>query len=641
MRPSKLRLTLREGRCHAHGWWVSAGDSATAAPGAGTGATAHVDSSYAEGLREDIRKLHVENSELRTRMASMQSEVIGLIRNQAGHTIEHTESISAVMHAHNETLLNELKALKESGVAMAASRGRSTPGASPRNAPAATPATVKIEAPADVARAAAAAATAAAAGDSASAGKPPRPHAVPASMATPAATPEVQFTTPGAPYSSATGDIGQTMNVTIPFTQPNTPHGKVLLNKTLTQMNLPSEDWVDEVKELNGQLVECLEQLHERELELSEQHTITSTLEESLISIKQQMAALYHDFANKAETWEKREKEYKDSCQTLLYERDDLKLKLKRSSELTDHMKKGDPEALENKLVEATRKMAVLETNESVLSRKYCSLQEIADKEREERQKLEADFVEMESSLKQRILYLEQYKSTASARMTYLQGKLESSVSRVDFEAAHKELEYLREEHLSVLRREVEARVAMVEGRESKNTLRALRLDYAMMQSELEAAKANAANLTSQLEHQRETTERVLASKANAELSSVVSDMAVFRGEAGRLEVELASSRRKADAAMEQCKLLTKETEIAYAKLDELTGREEEAVIREDEARKEALKTMLKYDGGLPREQAEELKKRVEKLTASAEDAQREATNLRSWLKCPPFRHRP
>ena len=324
--------------------------------------------------------------------------------------------------------------------------------------------------------------------------------------------------------------MGQTMNVA--FTQPNTPHGKALLNKTLTQMNLPNEDWVDDVKELNGQLVECLEQLQEREQELSEQHIITSGLEDNLVTIKQQMAALYHDFASRCDAWEKREKEYKEASSDLLNERDDLKLKLKRSQELTDHMKNADPDALENKLVEATRKMAILEINETVLSRKYTSLQELSENERKERDKLESDFVEM-NSLKQRILYLEQFKSTASARISFLQGKLERYQPRADYDAAQKELEALREEHLNVLRREVEARIAMVEGREAKSTLRAMRINHAMLQAELDSAKVQSRDLQSQLDHQKETTQRMLNSKGTL-LSSVVSDMAVFRGEYGR-----------------------------------------------------------------------------------------------------------
>ena len=81
------------------------------------------DSAAVGELQEDIRKLLLENSELRSRMANMQSEVVGLIRNQAGHTIEHTESISAVMHANNETVLSELKALRESGLTLAGASG--------------------------------------------------------------------------------------------------------------------------------------------------------------------------------------------------------------------------------------------------------------------------------------------------------------------------------------------------------------------------------------------------------------------------------------------------------------------------------------------------------------------------------------
>jgi regulator of replication initiation timing len=95
---AKVDALERGGAVPVHG-------SMTAAGGDGSAPAAAADPAMADSLREDIRKLHVENSELRTRMASMQSEVIGLIRNQAGHTIEHTESISAVMHAHNETLL--------------------------------------------------------------------------------------------------------------------------------------------------------------------------------------------------------------------------------------------------------------------------------------------------------------------------------------------------------------------------------------------------------------------------------------------------------------------------------------------------------------------------------------------------------
>lgn len=64
---------------------------------------------------------------------------------------------------------------------------------------------------------------------------------------------------------------------------PTTPHGKILLTKNLGQMNLPPEEWALEVKELNSQLVECLEQLYEREAELGEQRSTLGSLEENLV----------------------------------------------------------------------------------------------------------------------------------------------------------------------------------------------------------------------------------------------------------------------------------------------------------------------------------------------------------------------
>ena len=64
---------------------------------------------------------------------------------------------------------------------------------------------------------------------------------------------------------------------------PTTPHGRTLLAKNLSHLNLPPEEWAQEVKDLNGQLVECLEQLYEREEELEEQKSTVNSLEENLV----------------------------------------------------------------------------------------------------------------------------------------------------------------------------------------------------------------------------------------------------------------------------------------------------------------------------------------------------------------------
>jgi len=55
---------------------------------------------------------------------------------------------------------------------------------------------------------------------------------------------------------------------------PRTEYGQELLTKLLVQLNLPPEEWADDVKELSCQLVEALEELNEREKELEEQEQL-------------------------------------------------------------------------------------------------------------------------------------------------------------------------------------------------------------------------------------------------------------------------------------------------------------------------------------------------------------------------------
>ena len=588
------------------------------------------------GLREDMKKLLLENSELRSRMVTMQDEVIGLIRNQAGHAMDHTESISSIMHTHNDSLVKELQALRGqfSNVPAATLQHHPFPSPNPHSEPphydmASTDTTTP-------------AATHKAKGKGHSThgkahgqtkvhghGAHFKKHNVPIIQTPgPSGGHTHEVPTPGVamqtPYHQG---VDMSFNNTAPlnFTQPSTPHGKTLLNKTLSQMNLPSEEWVEEVKELNGQLVECLEQLHERELELEEQHGITATLEDNLVAIKQQMAGLYHDFVQRTDSWETKEKDLNHNTKSLRDDNDDLKLKLKNQQDILLKIKTEDPEALEAKLVDLTRKVAVYEINETKLSRKYTSQAEMLQTEREQRQKLEAEFVDMESSLKQRILYLEQYKHSAGSRMAFLQGKLDTSVPSGDYSSIQKELDALREEHLALLRREVDARVAVLEAKEQTGLLRAVRLSNRLIQAELQTSQATSVNLSAQLEHQKDTTNRAMQSKNNTELSSIISDMATFRGEAGRLEVELASATRKAEALHGELKMVTGEADATLLRLKEMEAREEQASQREEEARKNALAVTLRYDGGLVRDEADILKKKVEKLELQLQESEMEA----------------
>ena len=80
---------------------------------------------------------------------------------------------------------------------------------------------------------------------------------------------------------------------------PLTPHGKQLLNQTIHHLNLPPEEWAMDVRDVYSQLVECLEQLYEREQELEDSKSALEAMETSLVAVRQQAAVLYLDYAQR------------------------------------------------------------------------------------------------------------------------------------------------------------------------------------------------------------------------------------------------------------------------------------------------------------------------------------------------------
>ena len=413
------------------------------------------------------------------------------------------------------------------------------------------------------------------------------------------------------------------------FNQPTTPGGKQLLNKNISQLNLPPEEWVQDYKELNGQLIECLEQLYEREEEINGQRSIITNLEETLTTIKQQMAALYHDYAHKADAWDSREKQYKTHTTRLIEERDNLKLKVQRFDDMLNQLKKEDSASIETKCAELNRKVTIYEVNEAVLSRKFVAQQEQIQGDLELRQQLEYDFAEMESILKKRILYLEQFKLSASARIGYLQGKLDTSVPQEDFFEINKELDCLREDHLNALRREVEARVAVLKVQDQGREIKSLRLTLANVNGDLAGCKSAIQNLSSQLEHEKELSKRA----ASTDTAVLVSEMAKFRGEAGRLEVELNASNAKVINLNEEMKALIEDAHVNSLRISEIEKRDEEYSKNEEKARKDLLEMKIMYENGLTRNNADELRQTLDKITVEVETCKQDVVKYKEMAE--------
>jgi hypothetical protein len=227
-------------------------------------------------------------------------------------------------------------------------------------------------------------------------------------------------------------------------------------------------------------------------------------------------------------------------------------------------------------------------------------------------------------------LFLEQYKLAAGNRLAFVQGKLDQAVPQEDYVALQTEMESLREDHLVTLRREVEARAAALKALDRARELRSIRLVLAHQQEDLEKARNMTLNLEAELIHQKEVTGKALAAvQSSAEVSKIITELAKYRGEASRLEVELLGSNRRAELATENMNEVTREVEQLSARVKEMELREEQYVARESEARKALVTYKLQYEGGLTRDEKDGMKLKCEKLEQSIQEAQREITRLK------------
>lgn len=574
-----------------------------------------------QGVRDDLQRLMVENSGLKDRLALMQDEIMVLLdQNRHGHA-NSSEDIENMLLANNEMLMKELQELR---IAAAANRA-----ASPRQTESHAQSDDSVHG------------TYQQCGDLPPTGRNPKLQ-LNLNTSTPRMEEPSTMKNYGQPFTNGTpvrygaGPLGTPIYHAPPGSVrggiaagvPTTPHGKQLLSKTIGNLRLPPEEWADEVKELNSQLIECLEQLYERENELYETRGVVSSLEEALVNIKSQTAVLYYDFAEKSVEWERKEKQAKVELLTVIGERDDTKLKLKRTQETVELMQREDPSELESKLREYSKKISIFEVNEAILARRYTALSEQLNEESAMRRSLEAEFCEMEGALKKRILFLEHNKAEVGRHVDSLQSLLDVSVPQTDYFSLQTELECLREDHLAALSRELNARIGALKVEEECRELSTIKLSMAMLDAELQGANASRQDLSAQLEHQKEATRRAIeaaagpstATSAN-ELGLLVSEMARFRGEAGRLEVELVAANRRAELLREQLSESSNLVEQGKETVKKIQAQLDQSLVAEQASRKECLALRLKYQGGLVQEAAEMLNKQLLRVSEEKEKA--------------------
>ncbi|CAN0162716.1 unnamed protein product, partial [Ectocarpus sp. 12 AP-2014] len=402
---------------------------------------------------------------------------------------------------------------------------------------------------------------------------------------------------------------------------PKTAQGQEALRWRLRRLNLPPEEWAEDVRNINAQLVEALEQLREREAELDEHEELIVRYESHLSDMRAQVAALYRDHADREKEFDEKQKASKAEAGVLREERDALAVRARRLQEVLDVEDEAadDPTAPHRALRDLSRKVTVLEVNEAVMARRFASVKEQLQVEAEARAASERDFLEMSTAGKTRVLYLEQWKAGASARLLRLQQRLDVSVPEQDLVCTRRELEQLQEEFLGLLHSSAESTVEVTKLRGLPERVRQLEEELCSARTSLAAAEETSqqANLRlakadARAEEASAQVAAVAGGATQADFSGLLAEVAKHQGECAKAEVERSAAARRAEMAERRVASLDAECRAVKERALSLEAREREARQNAQAAAAELIKVQNRFEGGLTSEQARSLEEKLE-----------------------------
>ena len=460
---------------------------------------------------------------------------------------------------------------------------------------------------------------------------------------------------------------------------PKSPSARIMQARQVASLQLPPEDWADELAGINGQLIESLEELAAREDEITHLTDELGATRAVLRDVHAKETLLYREHIAQQKAYEGEMSRLQKAVDEATAERDQAAVKAARLDQLVSVLEseegEGDPTArLRDTVRELTRRVAVFEVNQAIMSRKYKLLEKSDSELRKNHEDLQRDHAEMLRTLKLRVLYLELWRRGGQAAIEEQQRLLDDMVPKGEYHKAMRELDTVKERFRDLLVHEAELRSARSMEQDMPRKLQEAVLELRNRQVELKQANKQrnlavqeAQRLQRLLDDrarmQNGTTNGVSRTDTSALISQndkLVALVAKYKGKAEQLNVllegkdgncrtykhQLEQVQNRADTLMKENVALTDklqsqravtqraqdEARIVSDRWEGGATKEERKALEDSLAQREALYAGLAREAEQARVHADIASEQVSSMTAVRNSEKAELESLRETV---------
>ncbi|DBA02039.1 TPA: hypothetical protein N0F65_000286 [Lagenidium giganteum] len=248
---------------------------------------------------------------------------------------------------------------------------------------------------------------------------------------------------------------------------------------------------LDSLKELNV----CIDELVKSEAQNEELRASLVQHEDAFRSLMDQQTVLYSHFAHMQDQFAKQEKALRDELGESNRTNHELRLKCERYEsvlhlvDLPEAQLADSSEALRAQVIDLTRQTAVYEVNEAKLKRKYQQLLDELHSAKAYISDMDDDWLEMEKTLKTRILYLESWKQGAENALKRMEKTLDDCVTKERAKRQEETLMELLRKHQVLCEEYAEMHVNYLKLYNLPNQVSKLQHENARLRAETEGMK--------------------------------------------------------------------------------------------------------------------------------------------------------